>query len=80
MSGQVQDSRTQLRLSREQLEERDRREKAVAADLEKQLGEAKRDVGGQKQALSQLQAEFRAQRDKTAADLKSTTSSRTGAF
>lgn len=67
LDSQVQDSRTQLRLSREQLEERFRQQKATIADLTKQLDEAKRDQGGQKQAQSKLQADYQTQRDKTQA-------------
>jgi chromosome segregation ATPase len=67
LDSQVQDGRTQLRLSREQLEERSRQEKGAIADLQKQLDEAKRDQSGQKQAQSRLQADYQAQRDKTQA-------------
>lgn len=64
LDSQVQDQRTQLRLSREQLEERYRQEKAAVADLQKQLDDTKRDQGGQKQAYGKLQADYGAEREK----------------
>jgi len=65
LDGQVQDQRTQLRLSREQLEDRYRQEKVTVADLQKQLDDAKRDQGGQKQAYGKLQADYQAEKEKT---------------